>query len=297
MEERIEQAFLKVWPNGSADTREYLRPLISGFAQSDCADAHFLDELGCGELAKFAARIWEAMLYARFQGLGWNVSSANVGPDFTLETPVGPVHIEAVAAGPGDPDGSGLPREWQERVTGQATTVPLDHMLLRWTNALSGKLHKYLRDVGCGNADGSIPFVVAINSCLLGPDEHHICGLPLAVTAVFPFGTPVVTMDVATGEITDSRIEWRDTILNANDAPVPMDSFLSPDYACVSAIIGCSGFFVPEEARDKFHGQPAYVVVHNPKATNPLPQPWLPGAIEYVAKDIADGAMRVTRIQ
>jgi hypothetical protein len=270
--------------------------MIADLVQSECADPHYLDEFGSGDLAKFAARMWEAMLYTRFKALGWAVSSEDAGPDFRLETPKGPVQVEAVVAGPGDPDGSGLPREWQERGLGKATTVPTERMLLRWTNALSGKQKKHVKDVECGTADGSLPFVVAINSCLLGPDEHDISGVPFAAAAVLPFGPRVLTINVATNEVLDSQLEWRDAIANANQSPVPMDNFLNPDYACISAVIGCSGYYVPENARDKFHGQPAYVVVHNPKATNPLLQPWLPGAIEHVAVETSEG-IELTRIQ
>lgn len=287
-----------MWPSGEAEIIAYLKPMVTDFARSCCADTHFLDEFGCGELGKFAARIWESMLYSRFKALGWNVTGADAGPDFQLETPQGSVLVEAVTAGPGNPDGSGLPKQWQERAVGVATEVPIDRMLLRWTNALSEKLRKHLKDVECAQASPSVPFVIAINSCLLGADEHGISGLPLAVMAVLPFGNPAATVDVKTGEVVGGwGLEWRNAIVNANDAQVPTDSFLNPDYDCVSAIVGCSGFYVSDADREKFCGQPPYFVVHNPKAKNPLPQPWLPGAIEYSANEVSSGKLEIKKIQ
>src|SRR3546814_5880582 len=78
----IEKTLRSIWPTGDAAIRNYLTPIIAAFAQSECQDDHYLEELQSGDLAKVAARMWEAMLYARFHGVGWTASNMGKGPDF-----------------------------------------------------------------------------------------------------------------------------------------------------------------------------------------------------------------------
>ena len=63
----VEQAFRSVWPAGDTSIRDYLTPAIVTFAQSNCRDNNYLKELKSGDLAKMAARIWEAMLAKRIK--------------------------------------------------------------------------------------------------------------------------------------------------------------------------------------------------------------------------------------
>lgn len=287
----IEQTFKTIWPNGDASIRDYLTPMIAAFAQSNYQDDHYLEEFQSGDLAKLAARIWEAMLYVRFHELGWTISGAGKGPDFLL---CDKVYVEAVTAQPGDPDNGALPKEWQDGVEGQACAVPFAEMLLRWTSVLKTKRDKHLKDIEAGSIDPGLPFVIAVNSCRLGGDTHGVGDVPLAVRAVLPFGNPTAQIDVKTGDtIGGWHLAWQDAILKHNGAAIPTDSFLNEEYSGVSALIGCSGFYVDEADEAKFCGQPTYFIVHNPKAKNPLPQPWLCGAIEYVVAELSPGSLEL----
>src|SRR3546814_15604119 len=80
---------------------------ISDWSSDVCSS----DLLQSGDLAKVAARMWEAMLYARFHGVGWTASNMGKGPDFLLNENV---YVEAVTAQPGNPDNGGLPKERSE---------------------------------------------------------------------------------------------------------------------------------------------------------------------------------------
>lgn len=276
----IEETLKSIWPTGDASIRDYLTPMIAAFAQSDCRDDHYLEELQSGDLSKVAARMWEALLYVRFHGVGWAASNAGKGPDFLLN---GNVYVEAVTAQPGNPDNGGLPKEWQEQAEGSACIVPIEAMLLRWTSVLKTKKDKHLKDIEGGRVDPNLPFVIAVNSCRLGGDTHGVGGVPLAAMAVLPFGNPTAHIDVQTGEaIGGWRLAWQDAILKHNGESIPTDSFLHEEYSCVSALLGCSGFYVADADREKFCGQPPYYIVHNPMAKNPLPKPWLPNSIEFV---------------
>jgi len=280
LEAKIDQAFRDTWPAGEDAIRSYLVPFIAEFEQSDCRDAHYLDEFLSRDPAALAARIWEALLFERFRRQAWSVSGTGEGPDFVLNDQV---YVEAVTAQPGDPERGGLPSEWQNRTSGETVPVPIEEMLLRWTSVIKVKRDKFLSEIECRKVVPDRPFVIAVNSCRLGSDTHGIGGVPLAAMAVLPFGNPTAQIDVKTGnEIGAWHLEWHDAIVKFNGEEIRTDSFLREDYECVSALVGCSGFYVDEADREKFSGQPPYFVVHNPFATCPLPQPWLSGAIEYV---------------
>jgi hypothetical protein len=290
----IEQTFKAVWPDGDASIRGYLAPIIADFAQSNCCDGHYFEEFQSGDLSKLAARIWEAMLFVRFRELGMAISSTGQGPDFLLD---GRIYVEAVTPQPGDPEKGGLPKEWLERREEQACKVPFEEMLLRWTSVLRTKKDKHLKDIEAERADPSLPLVIAVNSCRLGSDTHGIAGVPLAAMAVLSFGDPTAQVDVETGStIGKWYLAWQGDVLKYNGEPIPTDSFLKEEYSCVSALIGCSGFYVAEDDRAKFCNQPPYYIVHNPMAKKPLTQPWIPGAIEYVAKETSPGTLELIQL-
>lgn len=290
----IDDAFTSVWPKGDPDIRRYLVPIASKFAQSDCCDSHFFDEFRRGDLGKLASRIWEAMLYVRFQGLGWHVVSKDTGPDFLIDDRI---YVEAVAAQPGDADKDGLPQEWQSGGVNAAGMVPTDQVLLRWTSVIKAKRDAYLKYLKQEIVDPKVPFVIAVNACRLGGDTHGVGGVPLAAMAVLPFGSPQAQIDVLTGETVGCwQLAWQDAVLKANGGQIPTDSFLQEEYRCISAIVGCSGFYAFPDNRNKFCGQPPYYVIHNPLANNPLPQPWLPGAIEYAVTGLEAHRLQLTQL-
>jgi hypothetical protein len=293
--EKIDQKFRELWPNGTGEIREYLTPFVEAFCVSACCDNHYLKEFLNGNLGTVASRIWEALLFARFQNMGWAVASSDAGPDFLLNDQI---YVEAVAAQPGDADKAGLPAEWQNKKSGETLLVPQNEILLRWLSVISVKRKKHLNDINKGHADPNKPFVIAVNSCRLNEDTHGIGGVPLAAMAVLPFGDPSVRIDIASGEVIDApRLQWRDQIIKPNGEPIRTDSFLNEDYANVSAVIGCSGFYVGGADREKFAGQPPYFIIHNPLARHPLPKPWLTQSIEYIVIQHDDGRVELSEIK
>jgi len=93
---RIDDAFTKHGCAGSARD-QYLHPMVEAFANSGAADSNYLDALNANDEGQFWSRIWEAMLHARFEKLGWKVSGGGAGPDFKVETKAGTVLVEATA--------------------------------------------------------------------------------------------------------------------------------------------------------------------------------------------------------
>ena len=262
----------------------HLSPMIEAFVRSGAADENYLAELGSGDEGKFWSRVWEAMLYWRFSQLGWTVTGAGIGPDLRVETASGTVLVEATVPSP-----DGLPEDWLVFQSGVVKSMPHEQMLLRWTSKLADKRKKHVDDIEQARADPAAPFVIAINSCRLGctPHENGISQWPFAVEATFPIGPLAVPFDRETGASGEAYQSLRFSIAKRPGVEIPTGNFLDPDYACVSALIGCAACYADEATLAKFAGQPPFFIVHNPLAANPLPLGWLPNAIEYAA--VRDG--------
>jgi type I restriction enzyme S subunit len=138
-------------------------------------------------------------------------------------------------------------------------------------SAKRARLESYKKGDIIGENDCTI---IAVNSCRLHdwlPNDCGSSGLPFAVEAVFPIGqrvaplTPEGQPDGATVNI--ARYEVR----NPKGKLVPTDSFCNPQYANVSAILGC--YHKPTLNPDyQKTGKISLTLVHNPRAANPLPR-------------------------
>lgn len=276
---RIEEAFGKQGRAGSP-LNQHLRPMIDAFASSDAADHNYIDELASGDEGQFWSRVWEAMLYWRFHQLGWKVSGAGAGPDFHVETPEGLVLVEATVPSP-----DGIPADYLTFQPGVVKAFPHEQILLRWTSKLADKRNKHVEDIAKGRASTETPFVIAINSCRLSymPEENGISQWPFAVEATFPIGPIAVPVDPQTGAFGKAYQSLRFSVAKKPGVDIPTGNFLDPEYACVSALIGCAACFADDTTLAKFAGQPPFFVVHNPLATNSLPLNWLPNSVEFAA--------------
>ncbi|MBC7767425.1 MAG: hypothetical protein H7124_01420 [Phycisphaerales bacterium] len=292
MSEAIDKAFTAL---GFAHRpiHSYLKPMIEAFVASGAADKNYLTELGSGVEGQFWSRAWEAMLYWRFNEQGWSVSGPGAGPDLLIKTADRDVLVEASLPAP-----DGLPPEWLKFEPNVVKSMPHEAMLLRWTSKLRDKRKKHLEDIEKGHADAKTPFVIAINSKRLGyfPEENGISQWPFAVEATFPIGPWAVPIDPETKEMGKAYQSLRFSIAKKPGVDIPTDNFLDPDYACVSALIGCAACYAEEAVCAKFGGQPPYFIVHNPLATNPLPVGWLPNAIEYAATREGDDEFTLSRL-
>ncbi len=273
---------------------DYLTPIITRFATSHAADSNYLIELASADEGQFWSRVWEALLFDRLSRAGWSVRNPGAGPDFLIERGGVTVLVEAAAPSP-----DGLPEDWINYQFGKGYSVPHEQMLLRWTAKLSDKAKKHTADIAKGHADPNLPFVIAINSQRLnsvGPEEHGISQWPFAVEATFPVGPLGVTYNTQTSTWGDTHQTLRFNISKASGQAIPTDNFLNPDYAHVSALIGCVACYADPTTCAKFEGQYPYFIVYNPLATRPLAPGWLPNAIEYVAHPVREDEFELSRI-
>lgn len=281
--------------------RNCLICLYRRYATWGLGDRNFDKEFTDGRDEHFYPLLWEMLLASYFKGIGLNVSSTNEGPDFRIDRDGQTIWIEAICPSP-----MGLPVEWLEASPPgevRVRDVPHEQMLLRWTAALKEKKEKLTgrieRNRKTGKDDlkpGYIakgivgqddPYVVAVSACRLALSEldlhFGISQMPFAVETAFPVGPIEVVINRETMESVDVRQAYRPMIKKVTGAEVPTDSFLNPDYAGVSAILG-----TPAGLNAACGYESPIALVHNPLATSKLPAGILGADKEYVAEDMGD---------
>jgi hypothetical protein len=258
--------------------------LLGEYLDSGLAPPNVKAEIVTGDRG-FFAHVWEAMLYRHLRLLGFGFCKGNVrragqrGPDFGIIHEGRTIWIEAIVA-----SSEGIPDDYlRPPAPGEfrAGSFPHQQILLRWTSALRdkrAKLQHYVADAVIRDTEAT---VIAINGCRttgLGYQDTGITQLPFAVEAVFPVGPLAVRVNRNDGRVVgDAFHTARYTIEKPNGASIPTDSFLNPEYANVSAIVGCGRSHLR-------YGFPL-AVVHNPLARIPLPRRLLGTDKEYVADD------------
>ena len=157
------------------------------------ADTEFIQNMGI----QFHERFWEMYLGATLLSLGFQMTSADEGPDLQIITKSGPVWVEAVAPN----DGSGPDKVYD--VHNATIGVPEDEILLRLRNAIWEKHDKkYKGYISKNTISSDSPYVIAINGYDIShsnDDEH-----PTYITrALFGIGNQYGVLNMKTGEIVD----------------------------------------------------------------------------------------------
>jgi hypothetical protein len=267
-----------------------LGKLLSEYEKSGLASPHFVEEIESGEAGKLWSRVWEAMLYRYLLSRGDGVDSAprkksgEHGPDFRIVHQGQTIWIEAVTPAPEriPPDYLEPPKKDEVKFLQPMLD---DEPLLRWTSVLRCKRKKLKSDKKQGIIGDKDCTIIAINSCRLHdwrPNDVGISGFPFAVEAVFPIG-PLAYPITPDGQPDGGPVNFpRNEIPNQNNSPVSTANFLSPEYANVSALLGC--YHKPTLNPDyEKTGKISLTLVHNPLAANPLPRGILDVEKEYVA--------------
>jgi hypothetical protein len=239
------------------------------------ADANF--ETGIRQT--FAQRFWEMALTCALRDRGLRVTCPKPGPDNLVVLNQRRVWIEAVCPTPGAPAyGDRVPD--QEFNASNMHEVPERQLILRLRGAIRNKYHdqrpKYM-DGGLIAADDS--YVVAVNGCQL-PSAIADTDPPRIVKAVLPIGPPQDVIDRATCKLVESSYAYRRSVTKTNKEEVATDIFLDPAYSGLSAVIysRLDAGNPPHVLGDDF------VLVHNPCATNPLPEGFLKVGREFRAE-------------
>ncbi|CAO3429332.1 hypothetical protein [Azospirillum doebereinerae] len=246
------------------------------------ADPHFAVELCGGDESRFAQRVWEMLVADRLMSAGFNVSSADKGPDFLVEKDGKKIWVEAIAPDIGDGPNR-LPNSYISPKDSEEIDIPYQQILLRWTAAISEKRKKYIDFIESGVIEVSDPYVIAINSCLLGRNGFiGASQYPAIVEVLFSVGPVSFIIDRETGEKFDNGRSYRPSVENKNKSDVSTSIFVRPDYSGISAIIATH---IPPDDPTNLSN---WVTVCNPHATHTLPPGWLGTGDSYVMRNEDD---------
>lgn len=176
-----------------------------------------------------------------------------------------------VAATPGcGPDGL----EWAEPL--KVTDIPVDRVVLRLRTAIEYKAEQLKKHIARGYIKTGQAIVIAVSGAIL-PYRYSEELTPFIVRAVLGVGNTVLRLDRVTKNPAGRYIEYRGEVRKACEASVKTDLFLNDEYAHVSAVLYSPSCWVhhPRTPGAEF------TVVHNPRATSPLPDGWFPLGDEY----------------
>lgn len=224
---------------------------------SKLADPHFREDAR----NHFHQRFWEMYLAVALLEHGFDLQRhGNEGPEFYAVVGNSRIWFEATAPGPGEG-----PDQVPQLRSGEATEVPTEKILLRFTQALDEKRRKYATALRKGIISSKDNYVLAINSRGI---RHAPYGnsMPYFVQAFLPIGPLAVSIDVKTLKIKDSFYQYRPGVSKLSGQIISTRTFLDKDAAFCSAVlhsaVDCANY--PNQSGDEFS------ILHNPNALRPL---------------------------
>jgi len=210
-------------------------------------------------------RSWELILGSSLLAHGAQlVAKTAQGPDFKVIDGDRFVWIEATApTSGGGPDAIPVPP------ADAMFDYPERQIILRIRGAIEEKLKQFQSFAAVGGTGRDDAYVIAVN----GMQFHTIIDgdtAPAVLKAVLPIGAPQIRINGVTGEVVDNSVEYRPARLRHSGSEVATTCFLDPAYSSVSAVLFSEANFLmgPEWVSQ------CTTVVHNPRATQPLPSGW-----------------------
>jgi len=225
------------------------------------ADRNFEDEF----LLHPRERFWEMMLTVALLDGGIDVSCPKPGPDIRILSNDRVVWIEAVAPTSGLGSNSvPIPPD------NQMFDYPEPQIILRFRNALDNKYKGYKKYIEDGTIGANDPYVIAISGGQMNIliDFYEA---PAIMKTLLPIGSPAVRINTKTHDVEGWEYEYRPNVFTVKGGPVSTEFFLDPQYSGISAVLFSEANFLI----DPTHTRQNFLVIHNPIATNPLPQEWL----------------------
>lgn len=209
----------------------------------------------------FLQRFWEMYLCVTLVENGFALTKhGDDGPEFSAQIDGKRVWFEAIAPA----SGTG-PDQVPELMPGESRTVPVEQILLRFTNALCEKKERYIAAIAKGIVAPEDSYVLAINSRGI-PSAPYGNTMPYFVQAFLPIGPLAVAIDRKTLKVTDSFYQYRPGVQKASGAKVSTRTFLDSDAAFCSTVIhstvDCAN--CPAQLGVDFS------VLHNPQAAHPI---------------------------
>jgi type I restriction enzyme S subunit len=151
-------------------------------------------------------------------------------------------------------------------------SIPVDRIILRFTNAIAEKYKRLLSYQQQGLVSGNDPYIIAVNSAEIEMSMFDFdFPIPLIVKALYPLGQHVVRIDPEQDRAVEEGYQYRDAIQKKSGSEVPTDTFFDPNYSGISGVVySLAAFWDPPTG-------PAseLLYVHNSVAANPMPKGWI----------------------
>jgi len=218
------------------------------------------------------ARLWEMMLAKILNSGGYELKSADDGPDFVIERAGKRIFIEAICPGPGD---EGNPNSVPPILYGAPIfhDIPVAKIVLRIRGALEEKKRKFAQYLAQGIVSVGDICTIAVNTSKIG----RASGLwpPIVLRATHGLGNPYVVFTQGEGAV-EEGIEECKSIAKVDGQAIDTTFFLSDENSLISAVL-CSDCSFSSLAFDLFGES---MLIHNPNASVPL----RPGFLERIAE-------------
>lgn len=196
------------------------------------------------------------------------VQKTEKGPDICIRHNGCRIWIEAMAPGPGVGDNA-IPSIGLNARTWTFYREPENQIILRYRSALQEKLCKYTLYVRDGIIQKDEPYIIAING-----SKVHLSSsdgeLPYVVKSVFPFGSQSGSIDFDSNTVLDTHYSHRSVVITKKGANISTSIFLGEEFVGVSGVLYSSASCLNHLS----YISDNFAFVHNPNATNPVPQKW-----------------------
>lgn len=258
--------------------------IFDRFMETGLADPHFCTELLDAREHVYKQRLAELLLADYLWSAGFKLASSSAGPDFLATKDGQSAWIELITPMPIGID----PKTLATPSPGTTIYDPQHEAIaLRYTAAIKEKQEKLVGRSGKpgylekGIVQSDIPYIIAVNQCLLQhkfPSLMGISQIPVACEVLFGVGPTQWLLDRNTGKKVDENNVHRPIIVNANQALVPSENFLSPAYAAVSAVFAVhlnEDVYAAPLDPSFFPREHPTALVYNPLAHSPLPIRWM----------------------
>lgn len=222
--------------------KERINSMWSAYYRLGLADRHFLSEFP----RKFCHRWWELEVACFLLDNGFELRSADSGPDFICQKDSSRVYVECVVCEAGNIDSPDFPAPlYPDVAEGTVDVIDINLPeqerveLLRIRNAIENKVTQYHKHLESGLIQRDIPYVIALSPVLLPDliaDEENMPGV---IKAVYPVGNIFLSIDPSTGKTLGGGRSLRSSIIKSTNAPVHTNVFLpEPENARYKGVAG-----------------------------------------------------------
>lgn len=252
--------------------RLFLQKLWERYDNSKCSDKNFPVKI----TQKFHQRFWEMYLTYTLIEAGRNPlpKVQEKGPDICVEEQDTLIWVEAIASERGE---KGKPDSVPQLEIGIPAKIPEANIIFRFTNAFDEKFKKYKNYLSDDTIVSTDAYIIAINGGQIPYSSIADDGIPRIVKTVFAIGDYTKTVNIDTLETIDGGIQNRSNLLKRSGSPVFTKFFLDENHKGVSGLLfsNISILNRPEKLGNDV------ILIHNPLATNRIPDGWLKMGREY----------------